>query len=213
MYRRNLFVAVASLVVALLALALWIQARSLDAEGGRSDSTTTRQASAALDAIVRSGLAEGEMSDSRLWQSFSGVESVAGGVPPRTRLAVAEILGRPAVSDTLGLKFDSARQAKTPSGTTLWVVSGRGVMCLIREERIAISCSTKRKAIRHGLLLQVRRTSSTVDDPAFTTIGIVPDRATGISLQAGDVPVTLPVQANAFDFGATRSIKVLRLTY
>ena len=92
------------------------------------------------------------------------------------------------------------------------MVPGRGVMCLIRVERTATACARKRTALRQGLILQTRRTSLAADEPAFTTIGIVPDWATGVSLRAGSAPVTLPVAGNAFDFAATRPIRVLRLT-
>jgi len=212
MDRRPLVATVASFLVVLSGLGLWIQARNSDAEDDRLATSNGTQASAAFGAIVKRGLSEGRVSASRQWHSFSGAEAVAGGVPRRTRLAVAETLGGQAGIDALGLEFDSAHQLRTPSGFTLWMVPGRGVMCLIRMERVATTCSTKRNAIRRGLLLQTHRTSATANEPAFSTIGVMPDWATAVSLRVGSVPVTIPIMANAFDFAATRSIRVLRLT-
>ena len=212
MYRRPLFAVLATVILALSGLGLWIKTRTSEAEEDRSASTATKQASAALNAIVRRGLAEGEISAFRQWRAFSGVRSVAGGVPPRIRLAVAETLGGKAALGSLGLEFSQARRTTTPSGIRLWMVPGRGVMCLVRAERLAIACSSKRKAIHRGVLLQIHRASPGAEESDFTTIGVVPDWAAGISLQAGEAPVTLPIQANAFDFSATRSIRVLRLT-
>lgn len=211
MRRRFAFIALAT-VLALTGLGLWLQHRSSDAEDDRADSSATKQVIAAFTSIVSGGLAEGEISSSRQWQPFSEMEPVAGGVPLQTRLAVAETLGGRAALDTLGLEFGSARRARTPSGLVLWMVSGRGVMCLIREKRVAISCASKRRAIRRGLLLQIHRNSRGASEPNFMAIGVAPDWAAGISLEAGGVPVTLPIQANAFDFSATRSIRVLKLT-
>lgn len=212
MDRRHLAAATVILVLSLTAFGLWSRTRDSSAARGSSTSTDNRHLPAALGAIAKRGLAEGGISASRQWNQFSGVESVAGGMPPQTRVAVAETVGGRASLDTLGLEFGSAHRATTPSGITLWMIPGPSVMCLVRAERLAIACSSKQKAVRRGLVLQIHRSSDAVDQPTFSAIGIVPDWATGISLQAGSVPVTLPIQANAFDFTATRSIRVVRLT-
>jgi hypothetical protein len=212
MRRRHIIVAITSIAIAMSGLGLWIQARLSDAGSIQPTATRTmRQASATLNAIVRGGLAEGAVPPMRQWRSFSGLRSVAGGVPSATRIAVAEAVGGRPGLDILDLDFDSARRATTPSGMSLWMVSGRGVMCLVRTERIAIACSGEKKANRRGVLLQIHRAAPAPNELAFVTIGIVPNWATGISLQIGDVPITLPIQANAFDFGAARSIRVLQL--
>jgi hypothetical protein len=211
MKRRHLVTAIAALAMALLALDLWVQTPDSGTQKS-STSSASQEASASLIALVRRGLAEDEVSLSKQWQRFSGVEPVAGGVPQPIRIKVVEALGGRLGREALDLDFGSARRERTPSGMTLWVVPGPGVMCMIREKQVAITCSSVQEAIRRGLLLQTRRTTSTADEADYATIGVVPDWANEISLRAGGAPVTLPIRSNAFDFAATRPIKVLRLT-
>jgi hypothetical protein len=114
----------------------------------------------------------------------------------------------------LKLRFDQARYAETPGGTDIWLVPGRGVMCLVRAPRIATTCDTGGKAARRGLVLQVYKVGKSPDHrpTQFMAMGVAPDGARGVLVKVGHESRAIPIVDNAFDYKAKAPITVVHLT-
>jgi hypothetical protein len=141
---------------------------------------------------------------------FSHVRPNAFGMPPRQQKEAFALLGRPAL---LQLRFDSALYARTPTGIGLWLVPGKGVICIFRAVRIASSCSTTAAVYRRGLQLQIFRSGATpASKPTqFTVLGVVPNWANAVSISVDGRRRKLPVVNNAFAGEAKSPIRILGL--
>jgi hypothetical protein len=144
---------------------------------------------------------------------FSGAKPVAGVIPEPLRRPTTETLGGDGAIGALGLRFANARRAETPSGTALWVLPGKAVMCLIRAPRIATSCQTSTEAATKGLVIQTYKLAKPTSrkPTSFSTIGIVPDDTPAVRLVVKRRTITIPVTNNTFDRTAKAPIRVAGL--
>ncbi|HEX2264686.1 MAG TPA: hypothetical protein VHH14_00210, partial [Solirubrobacterales bacterium] len=138
----KLFAAVAA-VVALGVLAVVLLAGG-DGEDPQRSADSAKPANARVAAqkakvrkawqgLVRKGLKQAGGREVLADWPFSAVRKPEGGMPPRLRAGVGEVLPG---SEPLRLRFDEAGYATTPAGG-LWVVPGRAVVCIFRAQTLS----------------------------------------------------------------------------
>jgi hypothetical protein len=157
--------------------------------------------------VVETGHREAQSLDLRRWP-FHELKPEPGGVPEALRRLAKEVLGEP---EDLGLSFAAARRAVTSGHISLWVVPGRGVLCMFRHPDMAVSCRPVSKAYRQGIALQIYKLGKAKSGPpeSFMAIGVVPDGISGVRMRLGNRRTTAPVVANTFQVEARRPIKVV----
>ena len=133
-------------------------------------------------------------------------------MPDRAKRETTETLGGAGAVEVLGLRFDEARYAEVPSGSGMWVVPGKAVMCLVRAEKIATSCDTRTRAAQMGMLLQVYKLGKPPRSKPtqFQAIGVAPDGARKVLVKAGPQSAMLSVVDNTYDYKAKTPIRIVR---
>lgn len=112
--------------------------------------------------------------------------------------------------ENLGLRFNKARYVAATNRVSLWVVPGRNVLCVFRATRIAAACTSKARAYRSGILLEVYRLNKPGGHPTrFTAIGLMPDGVRSVTVRMGKLRKQLPVIRNAYIAEAPRPITLL----
>jgi hypothetical protein len=140
---------------------------------------------------------------------FSAAQAVPGGVPPRVRRGVQRTIDQ---TGSPALRYSAGRRVRTASGEVVWLVPGRGVLCMFRETRPAFACRPATTAYRRGITLELYRTTqaSSHRPTRFTVIGVAPDGVRTISARVGNRPLIIPVHNNTFDAQASRPIDLGR---
>jgi hypothetical protein len=207
--RKSTLVSGIVVVLVLIAAGAWLV---LNRAGDESEGSggPPDQAAPGWHEVVREGV-KGVRAHGlpRKWP-FSSVRPTAAGMTPRVKREALEVLGSAA---PLRLRFEEARYARTPAGVGLWVVPGRGVICMFRAVRMASSCSTTVEAYRRGLLLQTYTSPIPEARPTrFTALGIAPDWARAVSARIGGKSWTIPIVDNAFGAAAKAPIRIIGLS-
>ncbi len=119
--------------------------------------------------------------------------------------------------ETLGappdaLHFGQAWYASTGHGG-LWIVTGKGVACLVQAGPGAVTCGTLREFVQHGLVITVRmgRQRSRAGSK-YELLGIAPDKVRSVEIQIGAAKTrAIPVRSNSYSFEANNLIQIKHL--
>jgi hypothetical protein len=199
-------------VIATLLVGGWFVLENQEGEAAPSKAPPTRRAILAESwrQLSAGGIQEGRDSQIQDWSRFAKLWRKPA-MPLQMRRAVSETLG-PAQS--LDLRFDQARYATAPVGGGLWVVPGRGVMCLFRAKTATSTCNTAAIAERRGILLEVFRPGSSPGrrPTHFLALGIAPNWARRVEVNVDRELKTIPIVNNTYGLRANVPIRFRRLT-
>jgi hypothetical protein len=159
------------------------------------------ESAASWKKISDNGVAE---EDARQSWPFTAVRRTA---MPRALIASSRrVLGDPW---PLRLRFDDARFTQTPIGAGLWVVPGRGVICVFMEGIPAGSCATAGEARRLGVVLETFAVDPRTHRPdGYLLLGLAPDGTRVVHARVGGERRQLIVYGNAFAARARSAIRV-----
>jgi hypothetical protein len=180
----------------------------LDFDGGR-EQPGAQQASEIRRAWAQ--LADRERPDSAsdgiLQWPFSAAARVPRGMPVALRERAQRTLMQPG---PLHLQFGQARRTIGPGGLVLWLVPGRGVICMFRASRLAAACRAKSEALSDGLSLQTYKVDPAGKEPErFTAFGVVPDGIHNIEVKVGHRRMQTAVSRNVYRVEAATPIRVV----
>jgi len=196
-------------IAVVLATGFVLIATVLHASDDRKDDLTQPSATRAMKiwrATSRRGLAQAD--GQRLKWPFASTPTVPEGAPPAVIAAFTQLLGR---ASPLQLRFHDAHTTTFPKGR-VWVVPGRGVICMIRSPRLASSCDTGTNIDRRGLQLSTYRTKPGHHRPVeYELLVLVPDWAKTATLRIGARAKRLPLDANRVWLRSRYPISLLSL--
>lgn len=104
-----------------------------------------------------------------------------------------------------GLAFSKAHFQKG-----LWVVSGRGIVCIAEENRGNVACDLESKVARDGLSIGA---FTPPNDPTeapkrFSVTGILPDSVKHLCIQVGPVEKVIVAESNVYAVAGRQPIHV-----
>jgi hypothetical protein len=108
-----------------------------------------------------------------------------------------------------GLHLRSAQLAPTGEGGA-WVVSGKGIVCLLPESLPALQCNLLSEALAQGVSIGIHR-SRAVARRRFVVLGIAPDWASAVLMRVGKQTRRVRVRHNAYAARASSPILFVRL--
>lgn len=156
------------------------------------------------EGMVATAKADGSRSVERL--PFANARPAA--LTDRQVAAARTALGRD--GRLLGLRFDAAQYLAIAKGSGLWLVRGRGVVCMFDSATFAASCSTASRVVRRGLDLAMTTGVKGDGEPTgFRIVGVAPDGATAVRLvPTGSSRRVVPVHDNTFSIRSRRPLGV-----
>jgi hypothetical protein len=146
--------------------------------------------------LARKNQQESRHSSATAWP-FAGIKALPQRMPPALREKSREVFPD---SGSLRLRFASARYVDVSRRQGLWVVPGRGVLCILSAKSMAASCATRHAAYRSGVVLQLYELNDSKTRPtAFVTLGIAPNGIGSVKAKIGKTRWTrFPVAGNTF---------------
>lgn len=126
-------------------------------------------------------------------------------LPGRLRSPVEDALGRHAAS----LRFDQAVPVRTAYGR-IWMISGKGFACIVRERGGALACSATHALLVKGLAIGAFNPPKRPGGrpTAFLVLGVAPDWAKWALLSVNGRTRRIPIRHNAYSLKADRPIAV-----
>lgn len=114
----------------------------------------------------------------------------------------------------LRLHFEHARYLAARGKIGLWVVRGRGVICMFRMNRSGSVCDTSANVAQKGLLLEVYVSGPPPQRQSmhYLALGIAPDWAKRVWVEAGGGLEEIPINDNCYRVRANSPIQVDRLS-
>lgn len=112
-----------------------------------------------------------------------------------------------------GLRFDQAQHVRVGQGG-IWVLSGKGVVCLVQAALGALQCNLLSEALDQGVSLGIlRKTRRGAPGPPrrFVAIGVAPDWATAVLLRVGGATRRVRIRRNVYAMHASEPIWFARL--
>jgi hypothetical protein len=128
-------------------------------------------------------------------------------LPAQVRARIREALGPE--GEELGLNFDRAYYLDTSLAVGIWIVWGRGVICLFNGHSFSMACDTSIRATQDGLVIVSGPSPAAYERPAVVALGLVPDGVHAVRLGLlGGRDRVVPVVRNTFALRAHRPIMV-----
>jgi hypothetical protein len=192
----------------------WFLASGLDSQEAEPEAHAVSAGSDGWQAklVRRAAEISSGYSTSQLWP-FAAMRDRPEPMSQRLRRDAAATLGRG--HQALGLRFDGAQYVDTTTGIGIWVVRGKGVVCIFHAKTMAAACNTDAEAGDSGLVLVVG--DGPIPSPGalpkrFLALGIAPDWTRAVRLQIVDgASKTVPVIDNAFALRARAPINLEKL--
>jgi hypothetical protein len=195
----------------LLAVSLLLVAGILLAYAGGDDSSSAARPPSALNAhwagLVHAGEEQLRTARGQSWP-FDGFRGKGEEMPERMRRSVAETLGG---AQPLHLRFEHVYRVRTTTGVRVWVVRGRGVVCIVRDVKASVACDTDVNAAHRGLVLGVYKVGPPPQrkPTQFLMLGIAPDSVRAVRVKIkGAAPRMARVVENTFSLRSKSPIAV-----
>lgn len=129
-------------------------------------------------------------------------------IPGSVRRAIAETIGP---APRLDLRYDESQYALTPSGAGVWLIAGKGVICMFEALTANSSCLTTTLAAKRGILLGLSRPApGPSSQKQFKLEGIAPDGATAVVVRVGHRTRVLATRNHLYSLQTTRPPVVTR---
>lgn len=197
------------LVATIFGLVCWLMMRPVGSQAPSAD--VLKRPQNWQVALVRRGLTElanvtAASEQPSLLSAFGPRENM----PESMRLKIRHNLGGVA---RLHLRFGSAQLLHGANGVSMWLVGGRGVTCLIRNDKPATACRTSVLADREGVWLGTYATTNVRPGTPvrYLAFGVTPQSEKGIVVRSGPLLRRLRVPRHIWVFEGRSPIRVNHL--
>lgn len=111
----------------------------------------------------------------------------------------------------LHLHWAEARYAHTRRGIGIWVVEGRGLVCIFRDRSPATACDTRLNVGRRGIYVETYGLSKGRPSvpTAYRVLGIAPPGARTLRAESGGAFVVIPVANRTFEYRSNHPVRVI----
>jgi hypothetical protein len=209
--RRRAGVAVAAISLATCSVLLPSLNGGRGSESRGPQSTHRVSMARSWAALSREGSEGRGLSTSvRVLQAIASAHVTGHGMPAALRSLAQKTLG--AGSDALMLDFARAREVSASRHLRLWLVPGRGVICMFRVTHFAAICAPDNVARARGLVLETYRLPAGKPWPplSFTAIGVMPSSVVGAVAKTRGRTIVIPTRSNTFVRRSKSAINVTR---
>lgn len=150
---------------------------------------------AAWEGLAQRGQEELRSGPHRIHWPYSALRGQSRHMSAQMREGAMRTLAK---AQSLRLRFDRARFAATPVGVGIWLVPGKGVICIVEDVKPATSCNSTADVARGGLWLEVYALNARHEPTHFLVLGIAPDGVDAVRATIGQTSVSIPVVDNIF---------------
>lgn len=129
----------------------------------------------------------------RVRVAFAPFRSPPEGLPGR----VTQVLRRPMG----GTNWKLSQRLSTTAGPTVWAVPGRGLTCLVSQERenseVITACTHTRRTVENGIfLVSLARLTASIGRTGRFVVGMVPDGTRSVRVYTPGLPIETAAVTN-----------------